>query len=253
MSSWLAPVIRALDERPGPVHVFFRDDDAGWSDDRLFPLLDVFAAHECPIDLAVIPTALREELAAALLDRKRAGCAIGLHQHGFSHQNHERSGRPCEFGLSRPAALQARDIQTGQRLLREHFGDHLDSIFTPPWNRCVAETGASLVKHGFAAISRDTSAGVLNIDALTECPIRLDWCTKSKGSRLSREAWAVLVANHVAGAASPLGIMLHHAVMDSLELEACEQIVRIVTTHRNVRLVPMRHIATATASLAERL
>jgi hypothetical protein len=51
---WLDPVTAALDAAPAPVDVFFRDDDAGWATDRLLALLDRFAPHELPLDLAVI-------------------------------------------------------------------------------------------------------------------------------------------------------------------------------------------------------
>ena len=47
MSSWLQPVEAALDAAPAPVPVFFRDDDAGWGDERLLALLDAFAARSC--------------------------------------------------------------------------------------------------------------------------------------------------------------------------------------------------------------
>ena len=40
---WLDPLRRALDASPAPATFFFRDDDVGWSDDRLFSLLDLFA------------------------------------------------------------------------------------------------------------------------------------------------------------------------------------------------------------------
>ena len=40
--SWLAPVAAALAEAPAPVTFFFRDDDAGWRDDRLRRLLELF-------------------------------------------------------------------------------------------------------------------------------------------------------------------------------------------------------------------
>jgi hypothetical protein len=43
VSAWLAPLREALDAAPAPVTFFFRDDDAGWRDDRLEALLDVFS------------------------------------------------------------------------------------------------------------------------------------------------------------------------------------------------------------------
>ena len=242
MSAWLAPLPRALDALDREIDVFFRDDDAGWADTRLFALLDLFARHACPIDLAVIPTAVSDSLARTLLDRRRATRAVNFHQHGHSHANHEPRGRPCEFGPSRAAALQLGDIKDGQRRLKEYFFDYLDAIFTPPWNRCTTDTGRALVASGIRAISRDITARRLDIAGLTECPVHADWFAKVKGRRLDRHEWASMLARHIADAAGPVGIMLHHAEMDAAELDACEQVVRTVATHPRVHLVPMRDV-----------
>src|ERR1044071_345730 len=56
--AWLAPVREALNNLAQPAHLFFRDDDCGWSDDRLLLLLDIFADFGIPVDLAAIPAAL---------------------------------------------------------------------------------------------------------------------------------------------------------------------------------------------------
>ena len=40
-NDWLAPVRAALDTAEWSPTVFFRDDDAGWDDDRLMRLLDL--------------------------------------------------------------------------------------------------------------------------------------------------------------------------------------------------------------------
>lgn len=217
MSAWLDPIVRAVDARREPLEIFFRDDDAGWADTRLFALLDLCAEYACPIDLAVIPAAVSDALGAGLLARIHAGASIGLHQHGFSHVNHESEGRPCEFGPSRPEAAQQHDIVTGRRALLARFGPALDPIFTPPWNRCTAATAACLRDNGITAISRDRSAGSLNVPGLAECPIRVDWFARHKGARLTHEQWAARAADAIADTNVPLGIMLHHALMDREE------------------------------------
>jgi hypothetical protein len=240
MIDWTSSLDRALDARATPVDVFFRDDDAGWADDRLFRLLDLFAAHASPIDLAAIPAAVNDRLASDLLERKSTGAMLGVHQHGFTHRNHEAAGRACEFGPSRSATAQSDDIGQGQRVLRELFGEHLDPIFTPPWNRCTEDTGNALVEHGLAAISRDLTAGRLGIAGLAECPVHVDWFAKARRERLPRLAWSVLAADRLAAATAPVGIMLHHAEMDDDEFEACAALLRTVAGHPNVRLQPMK-------------
>src|SRR5438067_1481640 len=66
MSEWLDPVRRVLEESPAARAFFFRDDDVGRADGRLAPLLDLFARHAVPIDLAVIPQALAPAAADVL-------------------------------------------------------------------------------------------------------------------------------------------------------------------------------------------
>ena len=63
MTAWLDPLRLALDEHPDPVTVFFRDDDAGWADDALRTVMDLFAEDDLPLDVAVIPAALTPPLA----------------------------------------------------------------------------------------------------------------------------------------------------------------------------------------------
>ena len=242
MSDWLTALRHALDARDTELRVFFRNDDAGWADGRLFQLLDVFDTHACSVDLAVIPVAASEPLASALIARRRAGARIGFHQHGFSHDNHEPAGRPCEFGPSRSASLQTRDIADGQQRLNALFGRYLDPIFTPPWNRCSVHTGRAVLAAGLHAISCDSTAPPLAMANLVECPVHVDWFAKSKGQRLDRPAWAAQLARRVADSTEPLGIMLHHAQMDNAEREGCDQLIGVIARHPGARVVPMKEV-----------
>jgi hypothetical protein len=152
----LDPVAAALDAAPAAVPWFFRDDDVGWRTDRLRPLVDRFERHGLPVDLAVIPQALRPGLAREL--RLRTGDGLAVHQHGLAHVNHEPDGRKQEFGPSRPREVQRRDIEAGRRLLEDRLGDIVQPIFTPPWNRCTADTGVCLAELGFTVLSREARA-----------------------------------------------------------------------------------------------
>jgi len=241
MTNWLTPIVRALDDRHKPLRVFIRDDDAGWGNDRLFVLLDLMDRHRMPIDLAVIPTAADSSLALALRTRIDGGACIGLHQHGYCHANNEPTGRRCEFGPARSAAMQLRDVEMGQRLLRDRFGAALDPIFTPPWNRCTADTVRALECAGFAAVSRDSSALVFPTN-LVECSIDVDWFAKSHGVRLGAYEWAGFCAVAIRGAGRSLGLMLHHAVMPADELRRLDALLWLLTTHPLVHGVAMRDV-----------
>ena len=230
MSSWLGAIAEALDAVPAPVPVFFRDDDAGWSDERLLALLDVLAA--VPVDVAVIPSALGDGLASEL--RVRHG--VGLHQHGRSHVNHEREGRKHEFGPTRPAARQRADIAAGRERLAALLGDRVDPIFTPPWNRCTAATGRCLVELGFEVLSRESRAQPLEVAGLSELPVHVDF-VRLEPHELARRA-AVRIR-----AGGPLGVMLHHEVMDAAAMRHAGELAELIATHPGARPERMIELA----------
>ena len=235
MSDWLDPIRRALDEASAPVTFFFRDDDAGWGDERLLLLLDRFGDYGMPLDVAVIPLALTQGLARKLSDRVEAQPErVGVHQHGFAHINHEAEGRKCEFGPTRSAALQERDIRQGKRLLDEMLGPLVQPIFTPPWNRCGAQTGDCLTRLGFRALSRDDSAEPLRLAGLFELPVHVDWFAKHKGAALSREQVGMLIAKR-AGDSTCVGIMFHHALMDEGERHAVGELLSLLSSHERAQ------------------
>jgi len=243
MSAWLERVARALDERAAPLEVFFRDDDAGWSDERLFALMTLFERHELPLDLAVIPEAIEADTAARLAHRARVSGLLGLHQHGFAHSDHETEGRPCEFGPSRSEADQRADIASGRERLLMLFGPELDPIFTPPWNRCTRTTGACLIDAGIPVLSRDATAAPLGVPGLAECPIASDWLKRRQGVPLTRDEWAASFADVIGRAVDPVGVMLHHAVMDEGNREALGDLLDLLRRHRRVRMMRMLEAA----------
>ena len=237
-AAWLRPLEAALDAAPEPVTFFFRDDDAGWADARLTTLLDVFAERAVPIDLAAIPVAVTPPLARALLARAQRTQPLGIHQHGYTHVSHEVEGRRCEFGPARSAAAQRADIAAGRRRLEQLLGPALDRVFTPPWNRCTAATGACLVELGIGVLSRDRTADALELDGLTELPVQVDWFAKRKGVALGRVAVGEQLAARATEAA-PLGVMLHHAEMEDDDMAAVGDLLDLVSAHDRARCLAM--------------
>jgi predicted deacetylase len=239
MSGWLDSVRSALDRAASPVAFFVRDDDAGWSDDCLYRLLDVTQRFKVPIDLAVIPAAVGASLARELrLALDRTGEGISVHQHGLAHVNHESIGRKAEFGPSRSFVRQREDIGTGQRKLQDRLGAALCPIFTPPWNRCVPATGAALLELGFQVLSCDAGAPAMAAEGLEELPVHLDW-TGRRGARWGAELWGMAIASRIATAASPIGLMLHHAVMTADDRRLLSELLAVLSTHQTVRLRTM--------------
>ena len=222
-------LLLSLDQTNAPVDVFFRDDDAGWEDERLLELIARFAEHGLPVDLAVIPA----ELSPALAERL-AGAHAGLHQHGYAHTNHQVEGRKCEFGPARSRAQQRDDIAAGQARLVELLGDRVDPFFTPPWNRCTRETGEVLVELASTLLSREHRAEPLGL--LPELPVHLDVARLAPDELDSRFAERVR-------AGGPVGVMFHHGVMEPDDMERASELLALLAGHERVRARPMRELA----------
>jgi hypothetical protein len=116
-------------------------------------------------------------------------------------------------------------------MLLDMFGPRLDSIFTPPWNRCTSATGAGIKDAGIAVLSRDATAAPLGVDGIAELPIAIDWFAKSAGHRLTRDEWGVRLARAIDSARAPFGLMLHHAVMDSDEQRDWGSLLQVLARH----------------------
>lgn len=242
--SWLTPVGDALSRLTEPVTVFVRDDDAGWDDDGLMRLLDAFTYREVPIDLAVIPAELSERLGATLVARANDGL-LGLHQHGWTHTNHESTGRKCEFGATRSPSAQRADIIAGQARLQDLLGPANEPIFTPPWNRCSPVTAACLTDLGFSVLSRDVTAEPFNQPHLAETPVAFDWSSRRHPNPVAR---GIALANLIdspmdARPGNSIGIMLHHAAMTTEEVTEVGQLLDLLSSHPLLRFVPLRQVA----------
>ncbi len=216
--------LREALDASGPVEVFFRDDDAGWEDERLLELVARFAEHGLPVDLAVIPAELDHELAERL-----RGSHAGLHQHGFAHTNHQVEGRKCEFGPARDKAAQRADIARGRTRLRDLLGERLDPFFTPPWNRCTRDTAEILAELGFALLSREHKAEPFGL--LPELPVHLDVARLTPAELDERFAARVREGG-------PVGVMFHHGVMEADDMVRASDLLAVLATHENV--VPRR-------------
>jgi hypothetical protein len=231
----MTPITEALAARTAPLSIFFRNDDAGWAQDALDPLLDEFATRAIPIDLAVIPAVLDNATARRLDAWCTEHPGIGLHQHGYAHLNHEAVGaRKCEFGPSRPHERQMGDIVSGRIRLEALLGD-VDPIFTPPWNRCAPSTAKALSDFGFAMISDDGALSKADCDA-PSLPISFDWERHRRSGELIPK-----LATHILSAEQSVGIMLHHQTMDSEARERLGEFLDVLSVRSAVQMFPMRH------------
>jgi hypothetical protein len=230
-------LIQTLERLDRPIDFFVRDDDAGWGDDALERLIDVFAQLALPIDLAAIPAALSEQSGKWLADLARQYPRIGIHQHGYAHSNHEPEGaRKCEFGPSRPASRQFADVIAGRNRLAQLLdGVPIDPIFTPPWNRCSKELASGLHAYGFVLLSTDRVRDDSGPE-IGQLPVQIDWERARREGRLA-EAFSTAIQS----AAGPIGIMLHHAMMDDESRAELRAMLTPITESPHARILPMRH------------
>jgi len=250
----LGEALAAARARGERCRLFFRDDDVAEDEPSLSRLLDLFAANETPLNLEIIPGQLTVAGRRRLRDRwERAPALLDLHQHGWTHQNHEPSGRKCEFGPTRRFEEQLADLRAGRDRLREEFGSAFVPVFTPPWNRYGSATITALVELGFEAFSalRRPSAGApwpscaSQEGGLRSLPATLDLIEWGERRRLrpvpellaslSRQ----LAERGCAGPdAPPVGILLHHAVMDEAAFDFLARLLRLLRESGSVEVLP---------------
>ena len=242
MSDWLDPVRGAFEESAQPISFFFRNDDVGWGDERLSPLLDLFAARALPLDLAVIPGALGDDTAHRLSERCAAAAGrLRVHQHGWRHANHQSDGRKCEFGPSRATEDQRQDLRAGRARLQAALEPFIDPVFTPPWNRCTQATVDLLSADAYRVLSRDCGATPLKTSGLVELPVAVDW-QKQMAEATDGSSLGPAIAQAVAKG-SPVGIMLHHAIMTDDGHAALAALLDLLARHDKARCLTMMDCA----------
>ncbi|BBO93451.1 polysaccharide deacetylase family protein [Desulfosarcina ovata] len=206
--------LRQIVHSAPPCKVFFRADDIGVPGSMFSRLLGIFAAHNAPLALAVVPTWLTfprwEAIQREAAPNARLWC---WHQHGWRHRNHEREGKKQEFGPNRALTAIISDVTRGQQRLRTIMGKAFQPIFTPPWNRCDDRTLSVLADNGFAAVSRFVTKQPPGRLPLPDIPVSVDLHTRK--CRNSKEDWRALFSELADGLARPVcGIMIHHQRMN---------------------------------------
>jgi peptidoglycan/xylan/chitin deacetylase (PgdA/CDA1 family) len=197
------------------IDLFFRDDDVDEDENSLRRLLSVFLEEEAPVNLQIIPGRLTPAAASLLLRHHRSRPDLfEFNQHGWRHINHEREVRKCEFGPSRNFAEQLADIASGRRVLEEALGGAFSLVFTPPWNRCTAETLRALDRLGFQGYSGFRSGEPIRGYGFRDVSVTLDLHRWRNGVAMKRadEIVSELIAQ--LRELDTIGIMLHHKVMD---------------------------------------
>lgn len=210
-----ALINRISRQHPSPVPVFFRADDIGIPSANFQRLIALFLRHKIPLCLATVPSWLNgERLEELYRITGKTSSQWCWHQHGYLHRNYETEGKKQEFGPARPEKDIKNDIKRGKERLESLLGKEFQPFFTPPWNRCSAETIAILADLGFKALSRSRGASPETIAALPDLQVNVDLHTRKEETavsgfaNLSEELESSITAGRC-------GIMIHHGRMNS--------------------------------------
>ena len=212
--------------------IFFRADDIGGKTDPLFTvLMELFITHRIPLCLAVVPNWIDSATWTKYQKYQPQSTQWCWHQHGYSHTNHEHTGKKAEFGLTRSKGEVKQDIVNGKNKLTSLLGEAFRPVFTPPWNRCSSHTLQILEEQGFYAVSRSRQATPLSPEQLPDIQINIDLHTRKEQDTAT--SWKALY--HELGQAADsglMGFMLHHQLMNQHGLAFLDLLLRLVREYQ---------------------
>jgi len=194
--------------------IFFRADDIGVAGKNFTKLVQIFSKHKVPLCLAVVPAWLTRARWAQLKNLSSKSPSLWCwHQHGWTHTNHETSGKKCEFGVSRSRDELSHDILQGKSRLENIMGPDFIPAFTPPWNRC-SDLALSVIRDvGFSAVSRSNGAKPPAPSDLPDFAVNIDLHTRKETS--FHEGWTKLIQEFRSSwASATCGVMIHHQRMN---------------------------------------
>lgn len=223
--------------------IWWRDDDAIQPTQALDRLLALAAKFASPIHLAVIPEPATPELA----DRLAATDSF-VFVHGWKHFNHAPPDqKKAEFGSHRDVAVMLGEIASGQRRLKDLFGERALPVFTPPWNRITPDLVSELVAAGFTTLSTFTPRGAkFAAPGLLQVNTHLDPVAWKAGGGLldpvllDAQFAGELEARRTGAAdnAEPYGILTHHLVQDDATWAFTEHLLDMLASSGVSRWTP---------------
>lgn len=228
----LAACIRdAAAARSAATRVFFRADDVAVPGGRYRDMIRIFSHHEVPLNLAVVPAWLTKPRWQALSHIGRAANHLWCwHQHGWRHHNHEPCGKKQEFGPARANAALHADLDRGRQRLESLMGSRFVPVFTPPWNRCSAETLDYLHRTGYNAVSRSRGSRPACPRGFRDLAVDIDLHTRKDATAAA--GWDALLAGLSQGLTRPnCGFMLHHQRLNAKALAALDYLLSQLKRH----------------------
>jgi peptidoglycan/xylan/chitin deacetylase (PgdA/CDA1 family) len=231
----LQVVARAL-RRSRDLAVMFRDDDVDEWNGNLGRLLDLFARYGVPLNLAVIPAALRPACAERLIAAQdRVGPEqLELAQHGYTHTNHGAPYTYAEFGAMRSRDEQRSDMERGRAVLSDLLDGRVSRVFVPPFNHYDATTLLCLGELGYQVLSKGADHPYRrNEYPFAEVSTNLDlvarYLPQPPYVQLKSRQDVFYECSHLADTVRYVGVLVHHGMLTLDAFEVLEDLLVVVT------------------------
>ena len=221
-------ISRGCHSRTEPALIFFRADDIGIPSRQFQLLIYCFIKHRMPLCLATVPSWLTPERFLALKHVTGVNSTQWCwHQHGRLHHNFEQYGKKQEFGPARDESEITNSLKKGKQRLQDIMADDFQLIFTPPWNRCSAQTIDSLVELKFSALSRSLGAKPETVPELPDFQVGVDLHTRKEISpHLGFNNLCIELDENIRS--GQCGIMIHHQRMNNRAFELLDLLLAII-------------------------
>jgi len=241
----LSETLDLLQDTQKEIKIFLRDDDSDEDSEPLRHLLDISLSRHVPLSLAVIPGALTDSAIWLFKDHKRAApTLLEIHQHGWLHINHEKEGRKCEFGPSRSYQQQWDDIAQGKAIMEQAFPMRFFPAFTPPWNRCTAETFKVLDDLRFHVLSKDQGNSRVRGYQFQEVSITLDLYRWKGGATMKEPEEIVNALRSQMREGNTVGLLLHHKIMNAEAFAFFDCLLQELTRSPQIRFHTLESLTT---------
>ena len=227
----------------GKVDLFFRADDVGVPGMQFARMMGLFAKYGTPLSLAIVPAWLTPDRWQYLTGFEKSNPSRWCwHQHGWRHVNHQAKGKKQEFGDARSFSQIKRDLMRGKDRLEHLMAEAFYPVFTPPWNRCSADTLQALKDLDYAAVSRSRGSKPLSPEGLPDFYINVDLHTRKERSPAA--GWRNLMGEFEQAIASGYcGIMIHHRMMHAAAFDFLEILLKALINHQQIQLVNFEDLA----------
>jgi len=227
---------------------WIRDDDATRMSPEFERLLTLQKKYSLPMAISVIPKWCGLQLPNIIRDRPD----MIVLQHGWSHENHAgQPGQHSEFGANRTAGEVREELAMGRTRLEILYGDQFIPGFVPPWNH-IAPVHMPLFKDYQFISGRNCMEGAVEMKTLHVHLDVLRWGDRPRfrGKRkIIRELCKELRRRRENGKNTPLGIQLHHLVMDRASWRFTDQLLGTLAAHSAAQFLDVRQAVLASSAV----